>query len=258
LAATPSPQLVHYLFFLPVLVVGPIHRLPQFTRDIRRHRWDANMFVEGIERIIIGYAKVALLAAFLVNLLDTAFTLYIDDSTPGLQTYTEMILIGISLYFTFSGYSDVAIGFARLLGFRVMENFDSPYLKPNISAFWASWHISLTSWSREYVYNSVVSITRSPGLAAMASLVVIGLWHDISWQYLLWGLYHGSAIFVWQRFQKVKLYLPAFQNILLLGGLHILSVLMTIHFVFLGFLLVRQEKFGDIIYHIKALIGISI
>ena len=157
-----------------------------------------------------------------------------------------MVTIGFTLYFMFAGYSDIAIGFARMLGFRIMENFNWPYLKKNISEFWNAWHISLTSWSREYIFTSVIATTRSPALASVASLVSIGLWHEVSVRYLLWGIYHGLAVAIWQRFQTVRKHSPVTVTSRPARlGLDILSTVLTVHFVWLGFLLVRQTSVAD-------------
>src|SRR5690606_22484260 len=98
------------------------------------------------------------------------------------------------LYFKFSGYSDIAIGVSRLLGFRVMENFHYPFIAQNIGDFWKRWHISLSSWCRDYAYMPVWSRLRNGALAALASMLILGLWHELSWRYLAWGLYHGAGI----------------------------------------------------------------
>lgn len=229
-----------YLFFLPTLVIGPIHRYPAFERDRRRHRWDQGLFSEGLERILYGYVKITVLGNFLVSQVFAQWAA--EAAAPGtpLALYLLMLQIGFNLYFQFSGYSDVAIGFARLLGIRVMENFRWPFLQRNISDFWRAWHISLTSWSREYVHGGVVALTRRPALGVLATLVAIGLWHEISLRYLVWGLYHGLGIVVWQRLQPLWRRMPAVRARPLRLLLDVASGLLTLHFVLLGFLLVRQ------------------
>ncbi len=239
--ATLAPvDLLSYLIFVPTLVTGPIHRFPQFERDKRRHRWDEAMFVEGIDRLLHGFFKIIIVYNILVLYITAAVMDQIGAEQEQLRLYATMVSVGIGLYVQFSGYSDIAIGFARLLGIRVMENFDYPYFKPNISAFWRSWHISLTSWSREYVYGSVVAITRSPALGAIAALVFVGIWHEASLRYLIWGAYHGLGIVAWQYFQTIKPKALSPDNALASAVLHGASVMLTLHFVWLGFLLVRQ------------------
>lgn len=233
-------EFLGYLFFLPTIVVGPINRFDAFLRDVRRQRWSSALMSEGLERVLYGYVKITVLGNFLVT---SQFRAWIDTLQPGhpaLGGYLHIVRFGLNAYLQFAGFSDVAIGFALLLGYRVIENFNWPYLQKNISAFWRSWHISLTSWCRDYVYGSVFAVSRSPALGAVATLVVIGLWHEISLRYLLWGLFHGSGLIVWQRFQSMKRHLPTITHPLgrrlVEGG----CILLTANFVWFSFVLVAQ------------------
>ena len=241
----PFLDLISYLFFLPTIYIGPIHRFAQFDRDARRHRWDAAVFSEGLERILYGYVKIVVLGNFLVSqaFADWSASVATDASPAGL--YLRMTEIGLNLYFQFSGFSDISIGFARLLGFRVMENFNWPFFQKNLSEFWRCWHISLTSWCREYVYASVIAHTRSPALGALATLIVIALWHEVSIRYLIWGFYHGLGIIAWQQSQKLWSGRPPIQSLALRRSLDFLSILLTLHYVWLGFLLVRQPDLNS-------------
>ena len=239
-------EFLSYLFFLPTIVVGPIHRFGQFQQDYHRTRWDAELLSEGMERILYGYVKIAFLGNFLVNARFGNYIQGIDSQQVVLIAYLEMVRGGFSLYFQFSGFADIAIGFSRLLGFRVMENFNWPYLQKNISDYWRCWHISLTSWCRDYVYTSVVSLTRSPALGAIATLLVIGLWHEISLRYLAWGLYHGLGIVFWQQFQRVKTFLPKIQGTVTRKLVDATSILITVHFVWFGLIIARQPDFTSV------------
>lgn len=234
-------DLIGYLFFIPTLVVGPIHRIDDFVYDLRRQRFDPAMLSDGAERIVYGYAKIAVLSNFLVQ---GRFGAYIDsfgpETTP-LVTYLLIVQNGLNLYFQFSGYSDIAIGFARLLGFRVLENFNWPYLQPNISAFWRSWHISLSRWARDYIYGIVVSLTRSPALGAMSVMIVIGVWHEISFRFLLWGAYHGLGLIVWQKWNTHGPALPAATPPWLVSAIYVAKVVFTVHFVWFGFVILTAE-----------------
>ena len=233
-----------YQLFLPTLLVGPIHRFPEYQRDLRRLRWDAHLFSEGLARILFGYFKIMVLGVFLVSEQLGAVVDSIGSEQPWLQTYARTIARGVYGYLLFAGYSDVAIGFARLLGFRVMENFNWPFVRKNISEFWKSWHMSLTSWVREYVYLSVIATSRKAWLAAIATMLIIGLWHEFSFRYVLWGIWHGSGIAIWQYFQGAKQYLPAFSGVLkvLADGV---SIILTFHFVILSFVLVQEPELTD-------------
>lgn len=249
----PLRDLLGYLFFLPTIFIGPIHRYPEFDRDRRRHRWDAALFSEGLERILYGYVKIAVLGNFLISRVFADWSESLAEEGSAVGLYLEMLRIGFNLYFQFSGFSDIAIGFARLLGFRVMENFNWPFLQKNISDFWRCWHISLTSWCREYVYTSVFALTRSPALGALSTLVAIGLWHEVSLRYLAWGCYHGLGIIVWQQSQRLWSTFPEVRAPVFRWTLDLLSTLLTVHFVWLGFLLVRQPDFAVMLKTLETL-----
>ncbi len=249
----PLPDLAEYLFFLPTIFIGPIHRYPAFDRERRRHRWDAGLFSDGLERILYGYVKITVIGNFLIAQVYLDWVPGAAEPATSLDAYLAMLGIGFGLYMQFSGASDVAIGFARLLGIRVMENFDWPFLSTSLPQFWQRWHISLTSWAREYVFAGVTSLTRSPALSAIATMVVIGLWHEMSLRYLLWGLYHGLGIAVWQR--VARRWPPAPQEPAALGVLRrVFGWLLTLHFVMLGFLLVRQPDLASMLGVLRLLV----
>jgi len=159
--------------------------------------------------------------------------------------YLGIVQNGLNLYFQFSGHSDIAIGLSLMLGYRVIENFNWPYLQPNISAFWQSWHRSLSLWCRDYIYGVVVAQTRSPALGALATMVVIGLWHEMSFRFLLWGAWHGLGIIIWQQWQAVRagstMTLPPALRI----PLHVFSVLLTVNFVWFGFVILTAPSVAE-------------
>ncbi|MFN3287168.1 MAG: MBOAT family O-acyltransferase [Sphingomonadaceae bacterium] len=200
-----------YLFFLPTLLVGPINRFPEFMTGRRHGRWSTANLSWGAERVLFGYFKIAVLANFVLSNLAAQQIGALGPELRPLMLYLEGARGALTLYMLFSGYSDIAIGFARMMGFPVMENFNWPFLKKSIPEFWRAWHISLTTWSREYVFMRVLGETRQPILATMASLLVIGLWHEISPRYILWGLYHGIGVAAsiqiqnwWRRRRGIK------------------------------------------------------
>lgn len=234
-----------YMFFLPTLLAGPINRYGPFHRDARRRRWDRRLFAEGLERILYGYVKITLLSNYVISQGLSSIVVDLRPSYSFSSTYLSILRDGLNGYLQFSGYSDIAIGFSMLLGYRIMENFNWPFLKKNISEFWKSWHISLSSWCRDYVYMVVVALSRRPAVAAIASMLVIGLWHEISYRYLVWGLYNGLGIVTWQQFQRVKPLLPRTESATLGRTLDGISVLLTFHFVIFGFVLVNQPTLGQ-------------
>lgn len=243
-----------YLFFLPTLIAGPIHRFPAFRRDFKRKRWDFQKFSEGLERLLYGCFKITVLSSFLVRNVFDRYIADIDPARESLIAYMTMLQKGLNGYLLFSGYSDVAIGFALLLGYRVMENFNWPFIRKNISEFWKSWHISLSSWCREYVYMVVISLTRSPALAALTSMLVLGLWHEVSYRYVLWGLYHGLGIMVWQFWQGYKPRLPAFEGPVARVVSDGASILLTFHFVMLGFMIPLSDSLAETLAVFRAIL----
>lgn len=155
-------DLINYLFFLPTLFVGPINRFDDFMRDQRRRRWDPEQFSYGLTRVVFGFTKIVVIAYYLVNRKMGFWIQDLDPANLALLQYVDCWQYWLNLYFQFSGYSDIAIGVGAMLGFRINENFNYPFLSPNISVFWRRWHMSLTGWSREYVYPPVAASTRSP------------------------------------------------------------------------------------------------
>lgn len=195
-------EFLAYLFFLPTIVAGPIHRFPEFHRDLRRTRLSGELVSEGCERVLYGYAKVLVVSGWLIQHQLQPWIAGLAPAHAWLSAYLYMLSAGYMGYLTFAGYSDVAIGVARLTGFRVIENFNNPFASRNIVEFWRRWHISLTSWVRDYLYATVFSLTRKPYLAALAAMLVIGLWHEISTRYVIWGLAHGLAVAACQWYQR--------------------------------------------------------
>ena len=241
-------ELVGYLFFLPTIVVGPIHRFDDYRRDLIRQRFDPALISEGAERILYGYAKIVILGNYLTQGVMGRAIEGVGHPDGALTTYLLTVQTGLNLYFQFSGFSDVAIGFARLLGFRVIENFNWPYLQTNIAAFWRSWHISLSHWCREYIYAPVVAKSRSPFLGAMATMIIIGLWHEISLRFLLWGAYHGIGIAVWQKLQgRTPVLVPIEEGGIARLALDGVKVLATVHFVWFGFIILTADSVPAVI-----------
>ena len=197
-----------YLFFLPPLPVGPIHRFPDFAHDLRRRRFDKQHLGAGLERILHGYAKLVVLRLLVLPFLAPLFGRATDGSFRG-----DLIASSgqwIDLYISFSGCSDLAVGFSLIMEFRIQENFRHPYLASSLPDFWQRWHMSLTAWCRDYVFAPVVAVTRMPVLGVGAALLVIGLWHELSTRYLLWGIYHALGIVLWHlAVPRLKAAIPA-------------------------------------------------
>jgi alginate O-acetyltransferase complex protein AlgI len=233
-----------YLFFLPTLIAGPIHRFPEFHRDHRRARFSMEHLSAGFERILYGYAKILLLANFLIAQRLAPAISALEGDWPWGSAYLGMLAGGFTGYLMFAGYSDVAIGAARLMGYRVIENFDNPFASRNIVEFWRRWHISLTSWVREYLYTAVFALTRRPYLAAMVALMAIAVWHEFSWRYVIWGLAHGAAVALCQWYQRRRTERGVAPEGSRLG--RGVAWFVTFHFIILSFVVVQHDAAGAI------------
>ncbi len=183
---------IAYVSFFPQLVAGPIERagrlLPQFERP---RVWTATGLESGITLMLWGAVKKVVLADSLAPYVDKIFALR-DPAGPLIWAATAAFMIQI--FADFSGYTDIARGTARLLGFELMENFREPFLSKSVSEFWQRWHISLSSWIRDYVLGPLLG--ERPTLlrfawATMLTFAIIGFWHGPSWNFLLFGVYHG-------------------------------------------------------------------
>jgi D-alanyl-lipoteichoic acid acyltransferase DltB (MBOAT superfamily) len=142
---------------------------------------------------------------------------------------------------SFPGYSDVAIGFALMLGLRVGENFNYPFFARSINEFWQRWHISLSMWCKDYVYMPVLSLGRSPLGAILFSMLAIALWHEFSLRYVAWGIYHALGIAVWHLFQRVKpAWLKEGMDGLKRQAVAGVSIFLTLNFVILSFALTKE------------------
>ena len=230
---------LRYHLFLPTLAVGPIHRFQDFQQACRRRRWDAELFSLGCERILYGTFKVVVLGNWLVSTWLMAVVGRMPHASP-LRAWLECLTYGLNLYAQFSGYSDVAIGFALLLGIRIRENFDYPFLARNLEEFWRRWHISLTSWCRDYLYLPVLAGSRRPLLAILAAMLGMGLWHEASPRYVVWGFYQGAGIAFFHVWRRVKgdRSLPA--GTMAARFMAALAILLTLNFITLGFALTKE------------------
>lgn len=195
--ATPTLRdFSRYLFFLPVILVGPIHRLPNFQRQVMRRRFDWSEFLSGMERCLVGAFMAYFLGEVCVQWIRTWALIYWGYPTDFLTVWLVSAIDWINLYFVFAGLSAIALGTSCMMGLRLEENFNRPWKANNLLDFWTRWHMSLTNWSRDYAYRPVMAITRSPVLGVIAAMLVIGLWHSISAYYVLWAFWQALGIIV--------------------------------------------------------------
>lgn len=187
-----------YVAMFPHQIAGPIVRYADIAPELAERTTTIEKFGSGAERFILGLAKKVLLANTFASLADTIFNAPID-SYPTATAWLGIVAYSLQIYFDFSGYSDMAIGLGKMVGFDFKENFNYPYIARSIQDFWRRWHISLSSWFRDYVYIPLGG-NRGSKLRTYRNLLIVffvtGLWHGASWNFIIWGLYHGLFLLV--------------------------------------------------------------
>ena len=189
-----------FISFFPQLVAGPIERatnlLPQFQNK-RKFNYDTAM--DGTRQILWGLFKKLLVANNCSAVVDATYFLFNRTIMPGSELLLTAILFTFQIYADFSGYSDIAIGTAKLFGIRLTRNFNNPYFSRNMAEFWRKWHISLMSWFRDYIYIPLGGNRINKRKTIRNILIVFaisGLWHGANWTYLVWGLYHAFLLII--------------------------------------------------------------
>ncbi len=197
--AAPARRLSHYLLFLtlfPHSIAGPIFRWKDLEVQLAHREHRRELVREGFERFARGLAKKVLVADAVAVVADSAF------AAPEAQLTAQLAWLGalaytVQIYFDFSGYSDMAIGLGKMMGFRFKENFDRPYISSSLTEFWTRWHISLSTWLRDYLYIPLGGNRRGPRRAILNLMIVFalsGLWHGAAWVFVLWGVLHGTVV----------------------------------------------------------------
>ena len=195
-----------YIALFPQLIAGPIVRYHDISAQIRHRIQSVPLFASGIERFIFGLGKKMLIANPMGFIADTIFALPANEI--GFATaWLGILCYSLQIYFDFSGYSDMAIGLGRMLGFNFLENFNFPYISRSIREFWRRWHISLSNWFRDYLYIPLGG-NRHGQVRTLVNLILVflvtGLWHGASWNFVIWGLMHGFFLVLergyWGRF----------------------------------------------------------
>ncbi|MEP1034417.1 MBOAT family O-acyltransferase [Ekhidna sp.] len=240
-----------FLFFAPTFVVGPINKFNEFIKDYNRLRWNPDLFSYGLERIVYGLVKVSFMANYLVNTKLNELIYYLNSSgSLKAALYTDIFAFVANSYLQFSGFSDVAIGLSALFGFRIIENFNYPFLARNISDFWNRWHISLSNWCMNYVFYPLLAKSRNALISILITMIVLGLWHEISMKYIVWASFQAGAIFIWNRYKKTTLH--AWLNRYIANKY--LGIIITLHFVMFSFYVLKEESVLDYMRAIKSLL----
>ncbi|TBN06531.1 MBOAT family protein [Hyunsoonleella flava] len=250
-------QFMTFVSFFPQLVAGPIerasHLLPQFNK---KRKFDVFEFKEGAKQALWGLFKKIVIAdncAFYANQIFEN-----SDSYPGSVLVIGVIFFAFQIYGDFSGYSDIAIGISRMMGIDLMQNFKSPYLAENIQDFWRRWHISLSTWFRDYVYiplgGSKVDSSLRRSLNIIITFTVSGFWHGANWTFIIWGALHSLFYFIQTAYSKnlntVKI-LPA-------SLVKVFNITITFIAVTFAWIFFRAESFTHAISYISEIASSTI
>ncbi|GAB7079737.1 MBOAT family O-acyltransferase [Megalodesulfovibrio paquesii] len=237
-----------YMALFPQLVAGPIDRHPDLAPQLTARRLDRAIFAEGAQRFILGLAKKALLADTLAKAADAAFNAPAQElSAP--MAWAGLLCYTLQIFFDFSGYTDMAVGLGRMLGLRLAENFNYPYIARSVREFWQRWHMSLSSWFRDYLYIPLGGNRHGAARTGFNLFMVFflcGMWHGAGWTFIAWGAYHGVCISLERFFPAVFDKLPkALQHVYL-----ILAIM-------LGWTLFRAPTLTGALDYYTALIGLA-
>ena len=214
-------EFVTYIIFFPAFTAGPIDRIQRFVGDLRQEaRINSPQIVMGAKRIFIGVFKKFALADSLALIALSPQNAF--QTTSALWTWVALYAYSFRIYLDFSGYTDIAIGIGHLFGFNLPENFNRSYLQSNLTTFWNNWHITLTQWFRAYFFNPLTRALRTAGrkfpmwliilTGQLSTMVLIGLWHGISLNFIIWGAWHGLGLFLHNRWTNFSRPLFSLEN----------------------------------------------
>ncbi len=229
-------KLALYISLFPQLIAGPIVRYIDIEKELACRTYDIDKIFKGVTRFSVGLAKKVVISNTVGLLADNIFKL--DPTLMSSATgWLGAIAYTLQIYFDFSGYSDMAIGLGHMMGFNFIENFNYPYISKSVQEFWRRWHISLSSWFRDYLYIPLGGNRKGKDRTYINLLIVFactGFWHGAAWNFLVWGLFHGFFLVIERiGFKKVLDKIPSFIG-------HIYTMLIAI----LGWVLFRAETMG--------------
>jgi alginate O-acetyltransferase complex protein AlgI len=230
-----------YMTLFPPFIAGPIIRYFDIESQILNRKLNVNMFAEGVERFCYGFAKKILIANNMGEIAEVIINQPQDYSTPA--CWLGIICYALQIYFDFSGYSDMVIGMGKMFGFTFLENFNYPYISRSIREFWRRWHISLSSWFKDYLYIPLGG-NRKGTLYTYRNLLLVflltGLWHGASWNFVIWGVWHGLFLVIERIFSNFFKKVPSLFA-------HIYTVLI----ILVGWVLFRIESFEGALKYLR-------
>ncbi len=250
-----------FVSFFPQLVAGPIERSKNLLHQINeRHRFDADRVRSGLMLMLYGYFQKVVLAEYLGIVVDSVYNSYLERT--GFQLVVATVCFALQIYCDFGSYSNIAIGAARVMGFRLMENFNTPYFAVSVADFWRRWHISLSTWFRDYLYIPLGGNRRGKlrkWFNLMAVFLVSGLWHGASWHYVVWGGINGAyqVIGEWLKPVREKL-MDLFRVDRSVFSHKLGRILTTFVLVDISWVFFRAESFWSALDILKRMAGIGV
>ncbi|MBQ9421192.1 MAG: MBOAT family protein [Lachnospiraceae bacterium] len=240
------PRLLLYVMLFPQLIAGPIVRYHDVNVAVGCRRSDAAEVHDGLRRFMMGFIKKVFLANHMGLMADAAFGMVPALSTS--EAWLGILCYTLQIYLDFSAYSDMAIGLGQVFGFHFLENFNYPYISGTMQEFWRRWHISLSSWFRDYVYIPLGGSRRGSGRTYVNLIIIFlltGFWHGAAWSFVLWGAYHGLFLILERLgLGRILKKLPApFRHIY------------TLLAVMCGWVFFRAESIGDAFLYLKCMFG---
>ena len=236
-----------YITFFPQLIAGPIVKFHEISAYIRERHENLEQFASGLQRFIEGLAKKVLIANVMAESADAVFTSNFAVLLPQ-EAWLGIFAYSMQIFFDFSGYSDMAIGLGRMFGFEIPENFNYPYTAVSVTEFWRKWHISLSTWFKEYLY-SPMGGSREGKLKTLRNLGVVflvtGFWHGAGWNFIFWGVWHGAFILLERVLKLDKKKIPV------LGNIYLLMV------VLIGWVFFRAESFSSALLYIRRMLSFN-
>jgi alginate O-acetyltransferase complex protein AlgI len=238
-----------YISFFPQLVAGPIIKYKIIDEQIRVRKESIDYFSYGINRFVIGLGKKIIISDMLGAISDNIFLLANSSGIDMITAWIGAIGYTLQIYFDFSGYSDMAIGLGHLFGFKFPENFNYPYISRSITEFWRRWHISLSTWFKEYLYIPLGGNRRgNVYFNLFVVFLVTGLWHGASWNFVIWGLWHGMFMIIERVIRNENWYkkIPSF-----------IKIFITLFIVIIGWVLFKATTLEEGLKYLSIMFGLS-
>ena len=237
-----------YISLFPQLVAGPIIKYKAVDEQIRNRKESIDYFSYGINRFVIGLGKKIIISDMLGAISDNIFLLANSSGIDMITAWIGAICYTLQIYFDFSGYSDMAIGLGHLFGFKFPENFNYPYISRSITEFWRRWHISLSTWFKEYLYIPLGGNRRgNVYFNLVVVFLVTGLWHGASWNFVIWGLWHGLFMIIERVIRNENWYkkIPSF-----------IKIFITLFIVIIGWVLFKATTLKEGLRYLSIMFGL--